>query len=321
MGRTAAPPATDDPPRVLDELACEGCGYTLRGLARDARCPECNAPVAESLHDDRLADIPVARLARLRRSMRVAELGSLALLAGLATQMTISPLVALLTRLGMDPDVQRWLGIAVRMGGRLAIVGGLGSIAAAALMLSHLGPRDAGRPDQVRLARIVRGGMLAGALLIGQAVAIPMLGGPGGRAGSTMAMVVQLGGIAGVVCLGGVWWGLLRRIAWLDDRSGEGGGTVDLRGLARGVLSIVVAIGCMLGGRIILLSGGVGPGWVPGTLRGIAILVALATIPMLLGTAGASIALRRRIDLLLIIRHERDAEIVAAPSTAEAPRP
>ncbi|MHC5001665.1 MAG: hypothetical protein ACYTJ0_00940 [Planctomycetota bacterium] len=36
--------------RVVDDLACMGCGYNLRGLAASGRCPECALPVAESLY-------------------------------------------------------------------------------------------------------------------------------------------------------------------------------------------------------------------------------------------------------------------------------
>jgi len=40
---------------IPDEAArlCEGCGYILRGLPDDSRCPECAKPVVESLPDVR----------------------------------------------------------------------------------------------------------------------------------------------------------------------------------------------------------------------------------------------------------------------------
>lgn len=35
--------------RVIDDVACISCGYNLRGLRAMGHCPECNAPVGESL--------------------------------------------------------------------------------------------------------------------------------------------------------------------------------------------------------------------------------------------------------------------------------
>lgn len=37
---------------VGEDLACQRCGYNLRGLGRDAHCPECDAPVAHALRGD-----------------------------------------------------------------------------------------------------------------------------------------------------------------------------------------------------------------------------------------------------------------------------
>lgn len=43
------PPTTIAAAQPLGDLPCAGCGYNLRGLTRDGRCPECGAPVADSL--------------------------------------------------------------------------------------------------------------------------------------------------------------------------------------------------------------------------------------------------------------------------------
>jgi hypothetical protein len=36
-------------PRIDIDLACRSCGYDLRGIAADARCPECGRPALESV--------------------------------------------------------------------------------------------------------------------------------------------------------------------------------------------------------------------------------------------------------------------------------
>ncbi len=50
--------ALDAEGRVAIDLPCVGCGYNLRTLLHDARCPECARPVVESLRGDflRFAD-------------------------------------------------------------------------------------------------------------------------------------------------------------------------------------------------------------------------------------------------------------------------
>lgn len=290
---------------VLDDVPCEGCGYVLRGLTVDARCPECNAPVAESLHDDRLVEIPRRRLERLRRGMRIAELGLFAVMAGLLSQVTISPLAGIL-RPHLSATVMTLAARGLRLGGFVLLIGGVASVVTAAILLSNLGPRDASRPDQVRLARTIRGGLLAGGLLIGLGIALPMIG-VGGGPGSTMGATIQLGAAAGLIALGEAWRGLLLRIAWLDDRSGEADGKADLRGLGRGVRAVAIALAAIFGGRVVLLAIGGGPGWLPNAMTGVGVLLSFALIPMLLGTVGGSVQLRRRIDLLLIARREREA--------------
>src|SRR5258706_9556058 len=45
-----SPPPPASPPPALDQnLPCLRCGYNLRTLSIDARCPECATPIASSL--------------------------------------------------------------------------------------------------------------------------------------------------------------------------------------------------------------------------------------------------------------------------------
>ncbi len=39
----------DNPSRILTDLPCAECGYNLRYMSCDGRCPECNTPVVDSL--------------------------------------------------------------------------------------------------------------------------------------------------------------------------------------------------------------------------------------------------------------------------------
>jgi len=75
---------TDSPPlpAILRDMPCGTCGYNLRGLSPDGRCPECGHPVEESRYDPRLA-------AADPRWLRVTRTGiTLLLVSELATMTT-----------------------------------------------------------------------------------------------------------------------------------------------------------------------------------------------------------------------------------------
>lgn len=50
MTETMQAPAAIKADVVGDDLPCYRCGYNVRGLASDGRCPECAASVGETLH-------------------------------------------------------------------------------------------------------------------------------------------------------------------------------------------------------------------------------------------------------------------------------
>jgi hypothetical protein len=56
---------------VASELRCAGCGYDLRGLPRNGRCPECGTPVVASLAQFTLYFADPGWLARLQLGTRL----------------------------------------------------------------------------------------------------------------------------------------------------------------------------------------------------------------------------------------------------------
>ena len=80
------PPADarfDDAGTVVVDQTCRRCGYNLRGLHRDGRCPECGAPVGLSIKGDLLRFAHPDWVEELARGSRFILNGlSAALLAG-----------------------------------------------------------------------------------------------------------------------------------------------------------------------------------------------------------------------------------------------
>ena len=54
-----SPPSADRAGPLGQDLPCAGCGYNLRGLSADARCPECAFPIPESLAAHRAGACPL----------------------------------------------------------------------------------------------------------------------------------------------------------------------------------------------------------------------------------------------------------------------
>lgn len=67
-----APPAPPPPEPVnlaTDDVPCRNCGFNLRGLSEDGRCPECGAPIWNSIQEDLLIYSSESYLTSLYRGL------------------------------------------------------------------------------------------------------------------------------------------------------------------------------------------------------------------------------------------------------------
>ncbi len=90
---------------VGDDLICLQCGYSIRGLPRRGRCPECGTPIKRSLQGNLLRYSSPAYLATLNR-------GVLLILAAIIAQVILTVggliLIVLLTRRGLTDLAGVW---------------------------------------------------------------------------------------------------------------------------------------------------------------------------------------------------------------------
>jgi hypothetical protein len=154
----AALPACIDPAlldadqRVAGDVACVGCGYNLRTLAVDARCPECGQAVAESLCRDGLEFGPPAWVRGLA--------GGAGLLLCAAVCVVVLLAAAGLALLAEDSLAPADVGVLLTVfAGVAGILGGL-ALLAGTLIITGRNPRLRRRPEGATGRRALRYSLL-----------------------------------------------------------------------------------------------------------------------------------------------------------------
>lgn len=80
----SAPTSAGQVQRVTDDVRCARCGYELRGLAVNQRCPECAAPVQNSMQAEMLDFAAPEFLDRLMRGALLARISAIVALCTVA---------------------------------------------------------------------------------------------------------------------------------------------------------------------------------------------------------------------------------------------
>ena len=140
-----------------EDLPCIRCGYNLRELSPDGRCPECGTPIHRSIHGDLLSAADPAWLTRVSRGFTLIKAASVTL-----ASIALFLVLALTFRAPWIPEiVLRVVETGLRLGVSVSVILVLLGIFA----LTTPDPRVSLTEQPVALRRIVRGPALAGFLI------------------------------------------------------------------------------------------------------------------------------------------------------------
>jgi hypothetical protein len=203
----AAKRAGAEPPKVVSDRTCVGCGYQLRGLAIGGKCPECALPIlAPGNIDDPLSQAPLHIIKRFRFG------------CWLAMGCVISQVALAVAHVRWPTAAQLWA----------AIMLGVAAVwfAAAALLTPAFHTPQAiswgfGERGKLRLvARWLQLSWVVGyAAHLMDVAGLARAGlGQAGGALETLFAIAVVAGLAGLVLLGVV---LERLAAWARDDSAE----------------------------------------------------------------------------------------------------
>lgn len=240
-------PAQDvfEPGRMIaDDMCCARCGYNLRGLTYDGRCPECGTPTARSVHGNLLRYADPGWLGRIR-------FGIVLKLWNLLIGVLIGVSSVAVTMIGLPV-------VLIQLAGLVGACLGLSAL----FLVTTPEPMVGSSEAMVTLRRIIRtmavfgfvGGQLQGLT--------PNVGG-----GVTVYVVASILALAGVVSVFGEFVYVRRFARRIPDEKLAKSTTVVMWGLvtilafgAVSGLAFVVASASLVAGGATGTAGGAGPG-------------------------------------------------------------
>jgi hypothetical protein len=306
------------------DTPCSYCGYNLRGLEKDGRCPECGVAIAQSIRGDLLritgADSPCARcgynLRGLARDGRCPECG-FAIEQSIRGDLLRFADTDWLTRLKFGTTLKLWnilVGIVVVFIAFVIVFAGMSQVflLLPAVVAGGLGlwavflitapePRLAQREDPVSLRKVVR---LCAVLAFSGELVKHAGESAGGNTGVAMKIIGTVLTVAGVVQAFGELVYFRRFARRIPEPQLERSTTIVLWGLP-------AALGaCLIGGLIAVLAGGPAPGTPGSAAQSVALVIGLPAL--CLGGLALLVFGLWYIGLLVSYRREFQAAIDAS---------
>ncbi len=283
---------------IVEDITCRRCGYNLRGLGENGRCPECGTAVGLSIHGDLLRFAEPAWVEKLARGMEL-------ILVGIVTGIVGGCVGGGISAAG-TPQSQAAGTLVILLSGLLSLVG--------AWILTTPDPSGIGEQRFVNARKVVRAGLIAG--LAGQLINLVL---PDSRSGPLFALAIVAATVCGLAGAVGTYAQYLY-IERLAERIPD----ARLARLARFLrwgYSIVLGVSTLIGGIAafyVVRSGpaAAGPG-IAATLSGFGVILGVAGCAFGLGVLVMSIAC-----IVLYIRARRafreQAELARATWAAAA---
>jgi hypothetical protein len=191
---TSSPPIAPPGPAAPDidlsstDLGCVRCGYNLRGLSPDGACPECGAPIDQSLRGDLLEFSSPEYLASLHR-------GVVVVLAAIIAQILLGFAIFGVTVAGAGASVTALFSLAATAAAIALVVGWWWFSAPDPGML---GSDKGDRPRQIVRITLIAS-VVATLLQTGAGISATSTAVPAGPTGALVAVAGILAFLAGII--------------------------------------------------------------------------------------------------------------------------
>lgn len=199
--------------RLSESVACRDCGYDLRGMQPDDRCPECGLEVGASMRSDLLGHMQPAWLKRLRYGLAMLFVSlALGIVGGVLLGVVGAAVAAASAASGMGSGsvgVMMVMGVSM-LALQVVVCGTIWLVGVFVFTSAEPAGRREGDVRPVKMARLGEVASYALSLIVGLIVALQMTGGVGGFgvAGTSTPQAVMsvLATLTGVVSFAGLFF-------------------------------------------------------------------------------------------------------------------